>query len=833
MQMNSLRTKTAVTVSLLVVLLITTMASFIFSHFEATFKETIAAQEFTLVSGMAQEIDNKLETVHTALIATSRIVDPAILDEPDKAQYFLDAQAGIRTMFDNRIYLFSPAGTIIAESPYEPGRRGQNFGHREYIKRTMELGHPYIAEPYRSSQTHQHPAVMFTAPVYDQDDKIVGILAGSIDLMKDNFLGSLAQTKLGKTGYVYIYDTGRMMIIHPDSDRNLKQDVPPGVNKLFDLAIEGFEGSAETVSSRGIRSLASFKHIDRTNWIFAANHPISEVYEPVIKARQYVIIANILGVLVLLFGIWYLVGHFTTPLVAFTRHVENLGDKQGDQRFSTIFPEDEIGALSTAFNNMLNELDRKTASLEKSEELYRTITEFASDMVFWRGPAGAMYYISPNCERLTGYRDSDFYARPCLLDEIVHNGDLARWQAYTGAPQGTSSGALEFRILTKDGSVRWISCVTRPVYNEKGEYCGLRGSHQDITDRKHAEEQLHFVSLHDSLTGFRNRASFEKELSAFAQPEFLPVSIIACDVDGLKFVNDTLGHDAGDKLLVTVAAILKRHFPPDASIYRVGGDEFIVVLPANDGKAAAETCRALRKTIAGHNAGNGAVVSVSTGFAASDADSADMAALVKEADDNMYREKLNHSQDIRSTTITALTAAVGDLDFDIVGHAGHVQKLASLLGEESGLSNKSMAGLQLLAQFHDVGKLGVPRNILFKEGQLTAKEREKIERHAEIGYRIAISTPDLAPIADLILKHHEWWNGNGYPLRLREEQIPLECRILAIADAYDAMINDRPYRTAMTHNQALAEIERCAGTQFDPRLVKIFITAMTTQKTSP
>lgn len=830
MEMHSLKTKTAITVSLLVVLLITAMASFIFSYFEATFKETIAAQEFTLVSSMAQEVDNKLETVHAALIATSRVVDPAILADSDKAQDFLDAQAGIKTMFDNRIYLFSPDGTIIAESPYEePGRRGLNFGHREYIRKTVELGHPY-AEPYRSSQAHGHPAIMLTAPVYDNEGKIAGILTGSLDLMKDNFLGSLARTTLGQTGYVYIYDTDRTIIIHPDSERTLKQDVPPGANKFFDLAIEGFEGSAETVSSRGIRSLASFKHIARTNWIFAANHPINEVYEPVIKARQYLIIANIIGVLVLLLGIWYLVGHFTAPLVAFTRHVESLGGKQGDQRFSAIFPDDEIGALSTAFNNMMNELDRKTASLEKSEELYRTLTEFASDMVFWRGPKGDMYYISPNCERVTGYRDGDFYARPCLLDEIICPDDLARWLSYTAGENGTLSGTLEFRVITKDGGTRWINCVTRPVFNEKEEFCGLRGSYQDITDRKHAEEQLHFVSLHDSLTGFRNRTSFEKELSAFVRPEYLPVTVIVCDVDGLKFVNDTLGHTAGDKLLVTVADILKQYFSADAAIYRIGGDEFIIVLPATDRTAAAETCRALRKTIAGHNDGSGMVVSVSTGFAASDGDNADMAALFKEADDNMYREKLNHSQDTRGTTLTALTKAVGDLDFDIVDHAAHVQKLVSLLGEESGITNKAMTDLKLLAQFHDIGKVGVPRNILFKAGPLTAKEREKTERHAELGYRIAISTPDLAPIADRILKHHEWWNGNGYPLRLREEQIPLECRILAIADAYDAMTNDRPYRAAMTQNQAFAELERCAGTQFDPRLVKVFITAMTTQK---
>lgn len=184
----------------MVILLVTVMASFIFSYFEATFKDTIAGQEFTLISGMAQEIDNKLETAHNALVAASKVVDPAILADPDRAQAFLDNQAALVSMFDNRIYIFSSAGEIIAESPFEEGRRGMSFAHREYIQKTLELGRPYIGEPYISSQAHRHPAVMLTVPVYDSG-QLVAILAGSLDLMKDNFLGTLARTRIGNTGF--------------------------------------------------------------------------------------------------------------------------------------------------------------------------------------------------------------------------------------------------------------------------------------------------------------------------------------------------------------------------------------------------------------------------------------------------------------------------------------------------------------------------------------------------------------------------------------------------------------------------------------------------------
>ena len=131
--------------------------------------------------------------------------------------------------------------------------------------------------------------------------------------------------------------------------------------------------------------------------------------------------------------------------------------------------------------------------------------------------------------------------------------------------------------------------------------------------------------------------------------------------------------------------------------------------------------------------------------------------------------------------------------------------------------------MALLARFHDLGKVGIPEHILFKPGPLTEEEWQQMQRHCEIGHQIASTVPDLEPIADLILKHHEQWDGKGYPLSLSGREIPLSCRILTIVDAYDAMVSHRPYRKAMFKEDALAELKRCSGTQFDPGLVEGFI----------
>ena len=189
----------------------------------------------------------------------------------------------------------------------------------------------------------------------------------------------------------------------------------------------------------------------------------------------------------------------------------------------------------------------------------------------------------------------------------------------------------------------------------------------------------------------------------------------------------------------------------------------------------------------------------------------------------MYREKLHRSRSARSAIVKTLMKALEERDYITGGHGDRLQNLVEDLARSMDLTERNIADLRLLAQFHDIGKVGIPDRILFKKGPLTSEEWLEMQRHSEIGHRIALSAPELAPVAEWILKHHEHWDGSGYPLGLKGEEIPMECRILAIADAYDAMVSDRPYKQAVSHDKAIAELKRCSGTQFDPKLLMVFI----------
>lgn len=356
----------------------------------------------------------------------------------------------------------------------------------------------------------------------------------------------------------------------------------------------------------------------------------------------------------------------------------------------------------------------------------------------------------------------------------------------------------------------------------------IKSSNKDLLHeiilRNKTEERVKYLTFHDYLTGLYNRVYFEEEMHRLSTGRYDPVSIIICDLDGLKFINDTMGHEAGDALLVEAASIIKNSFRESDVVARVGGDEFAVLLPNSDEKTVKCACDRLRSSILSYNETNQTLpLSISLGFATRLDVSLTMDELFKEADNNMYREKLLRTQSARSSIVQTLKKALGARDFITEGHADRMQDLVTAMAVSLSLSENRIADLRLLAQFHDIGKVGIPDSILFKKGPLTDEEYAEMKRHCEIGHLIATSPPDLGPIADFILTHHEWWNGKGYPLGLKGEEIPLECRILAIADAYDAMTSDRPYRKALPHIKAINELQINAGIQFDPFLVKRFV----------
>ena len=455
-------------------------------------------------------------------------------------------------------------------------------------------------------------------------------------------------------------------------------------------------------------------------------------------------------------------------------------------------------------------------ALQASQYRNQVLIDALPDSIFQLDRFGTLlsYKQDREFELDTDLRDKVGYKIDTLLSvensaKVMEKIDSA---LLTGKIQLFEDKQIKQNIITYQ-EVRIIACGANEVI----------AIVRDITSRKELESKLHYLALHDRVTGLYNRVFFEEKLQQLTNSNQCPIGIIMCDIDGLKLVNDTFGHQAGDSLLISAAKIIADCIANNGEVARVGGDEFAIILPNKNRVQVEEFCHLIREKVSQQCNGNAEMpMSISIGLSVRIHPEQSMIQVFKDADDNMYRQKLYSSQSVRSSIVQTLGKALEARDFVTDGHADRLQDLIVQLAIAVGLSDSKLSDLRLFGRFHDVGKVGIPDEILFKPGRLTKDEFEIMKRHCEIGYRIAQSSGDLSPIADWILKHQEWWNGQGYPLGIKGEDIPLACRILAIVDAYDAMTNDRPYRPAMQHYAAIAELERCSDTQFDPNLVILF-----------
>lgn len=375
---HSITFRMTVAVCVFVVLFQSLLAVLALVYFKRELQQAITDQQFTMLTVISQNIDQKLRSSQRILVDVSGHVTPEIIRDSDAAQRFLDIRPGTKSTFDNGLFLFSRQGRIIAESPFRPDRRGRDISFRDYYKKTMATGQPVISEPYISTHTPGVPAVIFTAPLKDRDGRITAILAGSLNLLHNNFLGELAGTRIASSGYLYLLTRGRTMIMHPDKSWIMQPVAPPGANPLLDRALQGFEGSGESVNSRGGRALTSFKHLHAADWIIAANYPLDEAYAPIQRARSYLALALIIGTAVIIIVVRRIMERNTSTLVAFASHVNAIAAKQGEERLFRHDSDDEIGVLVRTFNVMIQDEDRK------SRELFHTSTHDALTGLFNR-----------------------------------------------------------------------------------------------------------------------------------------------------------------------------------------------------------------------------------------------------------------------------------------------------------------------------------------------------------------------------------------------------------------------------------------------------------------
>jgi PAS domain S-box/diguanylate cyclase (GGDEF) domain len=377
-------------------------------------------------------------------------------------------------------------------------------------------------------------------------------------------------------------------------------------------------------------------------------------------------------------------------------------------------------------------------------------------------------------------------------------------------------------LVNKLGKHIPVACTATPIKDENNRTSGVVMVFRDIRKEWENQAKIRYLSDHDALTGLYNRRFLEKQILRLDVQSMLPIALIMGDVNGLKITNDVFGHREGDNLLKKVADAFNGSSRKQCIAARWGEDEFLAFLPNTSVLDAHQIIRRIQKRLTEKNDGT-QKISVSMGCAIKSAKEEDLNLVLQEAEGWMYRQKLLDGQSYRNTVINTLLSILNEKSVETKEHAERLKRYCHMIGKELMLSYEEMDQLSLLAILHDIGKVGIRHAILQKPGPLTESEWDEIKKHPEIGRRIALHTPELATVAQYIVSHHERWDGKGYPRGLAGDEIPLLCRILAVVDTFDAMTNDRVYRKALSINEAILELEKNAGTQFDKSIVDVFV----------
>jgi diguanylate cyclase (GGDEF)-like protein len=494
---SSIKSRMTIAVGALVVVLFSATAILTLGYFQQAFKHEIIQQQERMLALVAQNIDERLNLARRSLSAVAAALELTDLAAPERVQAFLDQRPGTATLFDNGLFIFSHEGRLVAESPFVSSeRRGRDISFRDYFQETTTSGHSQISAPYLSTHTPGQPAVIVTVPIFDGNGVLRAVCGGSINLLQANLLGELARVRIGATGHLQLFAEDGTILVDPDPARIMARS--SAAARLFDETGAGFEGSREGRDDQGRNALSSFVYLKQAPWVLAAHYPVAEAYQPLTRARTYLLVAILCIAGLTLVATRLLIGRLTLPLRLFSRHVRSLGERTGGDRFFQAAPTREIKELADGFKEKLDALDRQhEQTLRNQEQLKETETllleaqrmakignwdwDVEQDRLVWSDQIYRIFGV-PEGTKIEGV--ADFLA-------LIHPDDRARIEREIRVVAPVSGSVQrEYRVLRPDSSVGYLIENVESVVDSQGRLVRRFGTIQDITETRKAERAV-------------------------------------------------------------------------------------------------------------------------------------------------------------------------------------------------------------------------------------------------------------------------------------------------------------------------------------------------------
>lgn len=715
-----------------------------------------------------------------------------------------------------------------------------DLSKRAWYLNTIEQDKTTITAPYVDMISNK-TAITIATPLKDNNE-IVG--AFGVDILMENIHVIMENYKSETEANIdLIYDSG--LILYNAKGRgsfqrtnDYIQDILPP--ELAEEVLSGKSGVTQYTYEGQEKYLAYFPVKD-TNIIVVTDILRSKILAPIHKFVLMNLCILILIIMLLSLVLLILRNHFSTPLIKICdemNHFTQSGTISLPPKY--LEREDEIGILSNGIVYMLNKianyilkLEEKNQDLFEAKEtinkerlLFKTTIHSLGDGVISTDPFGNILIMNDVAEKLTGWSTQDALGLPFetvfhIIDENTREKCITPIKNITENKDKniTNENVL---LIKKNGEEIAIEDCAAPILDDGGNIKGVVVVFRDYTDKKEKQARISYLSSHDQLTGLYNRHFFENEIKRLEQDGVIPLSLALIDVNGLKLINDAFGHQMGDQLLQIVTKALVNVCRKDDIICRIGGDEFVILLPKTDNWETEHLIKKIYHKISNQRLKN-TIISVSIGWATQITSEQKIMEIYLKAEKNMYRRKLIESQQMKETTIQTIIQTLHEKDPKEKMHSENVGDMSKRIGEALQLNQELLQEIEMAGFLHDIGMIAIDRGILDKQGRLTPSEYEIIKRHSEVGYHILKSVDTFAYLSDYILAHHERWDGTGYPRGLKGKEIPLASRIIMVAGSYEAMTSERVYRSVLSKEEAMQELLRCSGTQFDPNIVQVFL----------
>lgn len=688
---------------------------------------------------------------------------------------------------------------------------------RPWYVKAINHGKLVITDVFLNASKEKY-IITIAKPVYRNNGELAGVLGADISIDK---IIELISSNEHSHGDFFVLNEELKLIAKSKS----QDEVNPNYNDAA-LEISGKISNIGTTISEATfndeKGYVSISHIDGTNLYVGVFNPIKSYNYYDTQWRNILIISVIflIGLLLIMFLIQNKI--IIKPAYTLENDIKQISVTDNINYRLEELKRDPFENIRKAVNARLaqtevyfSDLLESKLLLEKSQKRNAAIINVLPDIIFMYDSKGVFIDCQTNDEAGLVLSKDLFIGKN--ISEVMPP-DISE-KAIMSITKTIATGQLqkfEYNINI-DGSQRTYEA--RMVKSNDNEVLAIS---RDITSEKQEQEYILKLTYKDQLTGLYNRRYYEEQIEKLSGSEFLPLAIMMVDVNGLKLTNDAFGHHIGDELLKKVAKNLISCDSKGGFACRVGGDEFLMVFPNTDENEAEYLVDKLYELVSAERLEN-IVISISAGCQVRTDVSQSIRDTLIKAENHMLRKKIVESQSMRNQTVNIIMQTLNEKNEREKRHSVEVAKWAKEIGVSMGLSIQKVKEIELAGLLHDIGKIAIKEDILNKPGKLTEEEYDEIKRHPESGYHILKSVDEYSSLAQCVLEHHERFDGKGYPKGIKGSQISLIARIIAVADAFEAMIAQRPYRKSLTEEMAIEEIKKNANTQFDPEIVTAFL----------